>query len=293
MNITYNRSKILKLLNDFSNCTNLTASLAFDDVLLESTTFTTDDSIQVGTNSYDASTMHFCHYIHENINKKICHENDLFYLEQAKKEKKTIIISCHAGLCEIVTPIFLDNVIVGYIMCGMFIDAEREYSSVEKIKETAKRYSLNETTLLNLYNKLPVVSKSTVESALNILNICIQHILREHFLEVRRNELSAQIREYILENLEKNLTANHLCNVFFTNRQKLHCIFKEHFHDSVHNYIIKKRIEKAKTLLSKTNKTIDTIAFETGFPNYNYFIKIFKKRTGFSPLQFRKNFSNK
>jgi YesN/AraC family two-component response regulator len=175
-------------------------------------------------------------------------------------------------------------------MCGMFIDAERQYSSIEKIKETAKKFSLNETTLLNLYNKLPVLSKSTVESALNILNICIQHILREHFLEVRSNELSTQIREYILENLSENLTADHLCNVFFTNKQKLHSIFKEHFNDSIHNYIIKKRIEKAKTLLSQTTKTIDTIAFETGFPNYNYFIKIFKKRTGFSPLQFRKHF---
>ena len=140
---------------------------------------------------------------------------------------------------------------------------------------------------------MPVLSKSTVESALNILNICIKHILQEHFLEVRRNELSAQIREYILDNLSKNLTTDHLCNVFFTNKQKLHCIFKEHFNDSVHNYVIKKRIEKAKTLLSQSKKTIDAIAFETGFPNYNYFIKIFKKRTGFSPLQFRKKFSNK
>lgn len=293
MNIKYNHSKILKLLNDFSNCTNLTASLAFDDVLLESTTFTTDDSIQVGTNSYDASPIHFCHYIHENCNKNICHENDLFYLKQAKKAKKTIISSCHAGLCEIVTPILLDNVIVGYIMCGMFIDAEREYSSVEKVKETAKRLSLDESTLLNLYNRLPVLSKSTVESALNILNICIQHILREHFLEVRSNELSAQIKEYILDNLKENLTTEHLSNVFFTNKQKLQTIFKEHFHDSIHNYIIKKRIEKAEVLLKQSKKTIDAIAFETGFPNYNYFIKIFKKRTGFSPLQFRKKFSNK
>ena len=88
MNITYNNSKILKLLNDFSNCTNLTASLAFDNVLLESTTFTVDDSIETGTNSYDASPVHFCHYMHEKIPKSICHENDLFYLEQAKKAKK-------------------------------------------------------------------------------------------------------------------------------------------------------------------------------------------------------------
>lgn len=293
MNIKYNHSKILKLLNDFSNCTNLTASLAFDDVLLESTTFTTDDSVQVGTNSYDASSIHFCHYVHENGLKNICHENDLFYLNQAKKEKRTIIVTCHAGLCEIITPILLDNVIVGYIMCGMFIDAEGKYSSTEKIKEFVKKYSLDQTTLLNLYSKLPVLSKSTVESALNILNICIQHILREHFLEVRNNELSAQIKEYILDNLSENLTTDHLCTVFFTNKQKLHSIFKENFHDSVHNYIIKKRIEKAKNLLSKSNKTIDTIASETGFPNYNYFIKIFKKRTGFSPLQFRKKFSNK
>ena len=292
MRIEYNHKEILKLLNDFSNCTNLIASLQFDNVFLTSDISSANSAVPTNFNSYETTNTHFCHFIHSNVSVDVCKQNDLRNMERAKKEKRTVISSCHAGLCEIVTPIVLDNVIVGYIMCGKFIDAEREYSSIDKIKDAARKYSLDEKLLSELYAHLPVLSKSMVESALNILNVCIKHLLQEHFLKMRNNEFSAQLHEYIVENLAQPLTVDHLCKIFFTNKQKLNTVFKEAFHDTVRSYIIKERIEKAKKLLSETKKSIDEISCETGFPNYTYFIKIFKKRTGFSPLQYRKKFSS-
>ncbi|WP_158301556.1 AraC family transcriptional regulator [Paenibacillus mesophilus] len=52
-------------------------------------------------------------------------------------------------------------------------------------------------------------------------------------------------------------------------------------------YLRKIRIEKASALLSQTNKTMETIARETGFDNSNYFIRVFKSIVGMTPNQYR------
>lgn len=57
------------------------------------------------------------------------------------------------------------------------------------------------------------------------------------------------------------------------------------------HYLRKIRIEKASVLLSQTNKTLETIAKETGFDSSNYFIRVFKSIVGMTPSQYRSSFA--
>lgn len=50
-----------------------------------------------------------------------------------------------------------------------------------------------------------------------------------------------------------------------------------------------KMVDKAKNLLLGTSKSISEIAYEIGFEHPSHFTKIFKMKTGLSPLHFRKN----
>lgn len=54
-------------------------------------------------------------------------------------------------------------------------------------------------------------------------------------------------------------------------------------------YIIEKRIEAAKNLLSNTNKSITYISENCGFSSCSQFSMLFKKHCGLSPKQFRLN----
>jgi YesN/AraC family two-component response regulator len=54
-------------------------------------------------------------------------------------------------------------------------------------------------------------------------------------------------------------------------------------------FIIKKRLEKAKLLLLTTNYPLSEIIQQTGFKTTPYFCRMFKKYTSFTPEQFRKN----
>jgi len=57
---------------------------------------------------------------------------------------------------------------------------------------------------------------------------------------------------------------------------------------SLYYWISEFSIKEAKILLKSSDKTITQISEELNFPNSSFFAKFFKKRTGFSPLKFRK-----
>jgi AraC-like DNA-binding protein len=55
------------------------------------------------------------------------------------------------------------------------------------------------------------------------------------------------------------------------------------------NYLINIRISEAIRLLKKNETSLTDIAYETGFYSSQHFSTTFKKLTGYSPRQFRKN----
>ena len=79
-----------------------------------------------------------------------------------------------------------------------------------------------------------------------------------------------------------------LCAKFFISKETLYEIFHDEYNDTIKNFIITKRIEMGKKLLLETTLPVSVVADQIGFTDYNYFIRVFKKRTSLTPLQFRK-----
>ena len=55
------------------------------------------------------------------------------------------------------------------------------------------------------------------------------------------------------------------------------------------NYLLNLRMEHARKLLRETNLKMWQVAEESGFNDYHYFSKVFKKAEGMSPAQYRKH----
>lgn len=64
--------------------------------------------------------------------------------------------------------------------------------------------------------------------------------------------------------------------------------FKKEIGSSVNEYIQMQKIERAKILLSGTDKTIQAISDELAFSTRSYFYTCFQKITGMSPTEYRK-----
>ena len=57
---------------------------------------------------------------------------------------------------------------------------------------------------------------------------------------------------------------------------------------TINNYVIERRITRAKQLLRFTDKTIDEIGVMVGMDSANYFSRVFRKIEGISPGEYRK-----
>ncbi len=68
-----------------------------------------------------------------------------------------------------------------------------------------------------------------------------------------------------------------------------HRAFKQILGLTPYDYMLKKRLNKAKGLLTSTDLPISQIAELSGYENSYYFSRIFKKHSGKTPSQVRQN----
>lgn len=65
-------------------------------------------------------------------------------------------------------------------------------------------------------------------------------------------------------------------------------MFREAYGASPHQYILAKRVERAKALLLATDLPIAEIALETGFSSQSHLTTAFGRFTGVPPAEFRR-----
>jgi AraC family transcriptional regulator len=64
-------------------------------------------------------------------------------------------------------------------------------------------------------------------------------------------------------------------------------LFRRQTGQSPWQYVLDRKVEHAKELLLSTTMSVKEIAAELGFPNQDYFAKMFRKRCGAAPTVYR------
>ena len=120
---------------------------------------------------------------------------------------------------------------------------------------------------------------SAEQEATRIVNVAIK-------------EAESKKREALVEAREE-IHREQLGELVFLNTDYLSRIFKKEKGISISNYIIQKRVEEAKKLLTQSTLPINTVSLYVGYSNFSYFTKMFKDNTGYAPLEYRRSFSEK
>ena len=95
------------------------------------------------------------------------------------------------------------------------------------------------------------------------------------------------LREFMWDNIDRNITLAELANVVRLSPFHFSRIFKEVTQTTPHQALLRIRVRKARSLLPE-NKTLTEIAYRCGFSDQAHFTRVFKAHTGFTPKQFRK-----
>ena len=217
-----------------------------------------------------------------------CERSNLVHMKEVSEKYGVSRYTCHAGLMETILPIIYDGIIIAYLQIGQFRDAEGIYSSEERLMETASKYGFDKTELINRYGELPLVSEEKLRAICNILEILIKSFWEDGLITYKRSMMSVKIEKYISENISKNIYIGELCSRFNLSKNAIYKLFRDEFNTTVNGFITKKRLEISKELLAeKRELNVTEIALLCGFSDYNYFIRVFKKHFGVTPLKYR------
>ena len=120
-------------------------------------------------------------------------------------------------------------------------------------------------------------------------------IYRVHYLRSNPDYSHAVQKccDYIELSLDKKLRMADLAALCGYTENYLAEKFKKETGQSVNSYIKFARVERAKVMLSSTDKSIREIAEALAFNTQNYFIQCFREVTGYTPAQYRKKFQKR
>lgn len=93
--------------------------------------------------------------------------------------------------------------------------------------------------------------------------------------------------EYINLHFAEQITLDDLCRASGVSKQHLCLLFRRILDLRPMEYIARRRIQEAKSLLTGSVSSIELIAEKTGFCSESYFCKLFKKYEGITPGAFR------
>lgn len=107
-----------------------------------------------------------------------------------------------------------------------------------------------------------------------------------HLEKINHNKTSTVVTtaiEFLENNLEKPLSLDMLSEIIHINPSYLSKAFKDETGENFSNYLNRKRLEKACSLIESGDMRIQEISLKVGFNNTNYFIKKFKQMYGTTP----------
>lgn len=126
-------------------------------------------------------------------------------------------------------------------------------------------------------------------------------IVKEHVHQKARNafmneflpgqgsaDAVGKIKQYVKDHIQEEISMGDIADVVYLNPQYMVRMFKKQEGISILEYITNTRIEMASELLRETDDSIYEVAELVGYSNYSYFSRVFKKITGRTPQQYKK-----
>jgi len=149
---------------------------------------------------------------------------------------------------------------------------------------------------INIYNEFLILCKNLFSDtfSINKEEQIIQFISKlmmqncDKLVINSKNILACDIKTYIDENINSNLSLEDISKQFLITPFHLIRIFKKELNLTPYQYILNQKINLAKELLSK-NISISQVSLDTGFNDQSHLYKYFKQTFSISPKEYQKS----
>lgn len=140
----------------------------------------------------------------------------------------------------------------------------------------------------NEYEKLYSASLYSANDFLIFIKYSLQKASDYFVTSGNSSEIVLRVKKYIDEHYNEELNRSEIAKTIFLNPDYLATLFKKETGYSLTTYLTQQRITIAKRLLLQTKMPVYEIAQHAGYNNFSYFSQIFRKATGQTPNEYRK-----
>lgn len=161
-------------------------------------------------------------------------------------------------------------------------------------------YFLNDSGVVeNYYDHSRVELTKEVYNAQSVEQC--EEILRKiaRFFSEREQEpertLSPLVRKVITDvdtDLKEPLTLQYFSEKLGVNGSYLSNLFRRETGKTITQYVTDQRLKHAENLLRYTNKPVRSVAVEVGIGDAQYFSRLFRKKTGMKPTEYRRKYQS-
>lgn len=131
------------------------------------------------------------------------------------------------------------------------------------------------------------------QTILQLLIECLQAGIKTNIKSVlwQSNDKKSllSIKSYLIENIDKKSLVEDLVRITGISSRKFKKGFRQLYGVTIHEFLLIKRMEKAKELLLHSDNHVKDIAILTGYSNKSNFSNAFKKRFGCTPVCYKRN----
>lgn len=121
----------------------------------------------------------------------------------------------------------------------------------------------------------------------------IQHHYTDNFQVSKNTNRFRPLLDYVDSSFMNPITTADMANVCKMSPNHFLKVFHEYFGQAPHEFLNTYRLERASVLLINTDLSITDIAYNCGFYDASYFVKVFKKYKGMTPKKYRTLFMTK
>ena len=147
---------------------------------------------------------------------------------------------------------------------------------------------LFELALYNMNNMEQPYPKVLAKHATKLLLLLFFENIQSERLSPHISRFTPII-EYINDHIKEKITVKELADLIHLNEIYFSSLFTKTFGTSPQNYILNKKINLSCIALSNDDLTVKEVAYALNFYDEAYFSRIFKKKTGLTPTEFRNN----
>lgn len=216
----------------------------------------------------------YCRFVKESGHHKQCMRNQKQIIVSLEGQD-CILRTCHACVLEILYPIRSEQKHVRGFVAVSAYRGESDNAQTRVFDDT-------------LFDTLQSAEPPRALTDTLIPPLCM---MVEALIEAEEDEMESEFKRivgYLAEN-HTRVTLDVLSAHFGRSRSHISHLFKANAGISLRAYCNELKLLDAKALLQSTDLSVSEVAYEVGFEDASYFIKIFREKYGTSPRKYKEN----